>query len=73
MYRIWFSWVLWHINHYRLFNVKSFLYIYIKYIGFGLVGFYGILTIVGYLMPNPVYIYIYIYIYDLVWFDFTAY
>ena len=24
---------------------------------FGLVGFYGIWTIVGYLMPNPVYIY----------------
>ena len=30
-------------------------YIYIKYIGFGLVGFYGILTVVGYLMPNPFY------------------
>ena len=28
---------------------------------FGLVGFYGILTIVGYLMSNPLYIYIYIY------------
>ena len=26
-----------------------------------LVGFYGISTIVGYLMPNPLYIYIYIY------------
>ena len=26
-----------------------------KYIGFGLVGFYGISTIVGYLMPNPLY------------------
>ena len=30
------------------------LYIYIKYIGFGWVGFYGISTIVGYLIPNPV-------------------
>ena len=30
------------------------LYIYIKYIGFGLVGFYVISTIVGYSMPNPV-------------------
>ena len=31
-----------------------------------LFGFYGISTIVGYLMPNPVYTYIYIYnIYDL--------
>ena len=26
------SWVLWHINHCRLFNAKSGLYIYIKYI-----------------------------------------
>ena len=23
---IWFLWVLWHINHCRLFNAKSFLY-----------------------------------------------
>ena len=23
--------VLWHINHYRLFNAKSFLYMYNKY------------------------------------------
>ena len=30
------------------FNAKSSLYIYIKYIWFGLVGFYGISTIVGY-------------------------
>ena len=30
---------LWHINHCRLFNANSFLYIYIKYIWFGLVGF----------------------------------
>ena len=28
---IWFYWVLWHINHYRLFNAKSSLHIYIKY------------------------------------------
>ena len=62
---IWFSWVLWHINHCRLFNAKSFLYIYIKYIRFGLVGFYDISTIVGYLMPNPLYTYI-LNIYDLV-------
>ena len=32
-------------NHCRLFNAKSSLYIYIKYIGLGLVGFYGISTI----------------------------
>ena len=56
--KIWFGWVLWHINNCRLFNAKSSLYIYIKYIGFGLVGFYGISTIVGYLMPNPLYTYI---------------
>ena len=83
---IWFAWVLWHINHGRLFNAKSSLYIYIKYvlfgwvlrdinhlrlfntksslyisikyIGFGLVGFYGISTIVDYLMLNLVYTYI---------------
>ena len=52
----WFGRVLWDINHCRLLNAKSSLYIYIKYIGFGLV--YGISTIVGYLMPNPLYTYI---------------
>ena len=26
------GWVLWHVNHCRLFNAKSFLYIYIEYI-----------------------------------------
>ena len=36
--------------------------VYIKYIGFGLVGSYGISTIVGNLMSNLIYIYIYIYI-----------
>ena len=34
---------------------------------FGLVGFYGISTIVGYSMPKPLYKYI-LNIYDLVWF-----
>ena len=60
-----FGLVLWHINYCRLFNTKSSLYIYIeyigfnaKYIGFGLIGFYGISTIVGYLMPNHLYAYI---------------
>ena len=38
---------------------KSFLYIYIKYIGFGWVWFYGISTIVGYLMAKS-FLYIYI-------------
>ena len=48
---------------------QIYIYIYIKYIGFGLVGFYGISTIVGYLMPNPHYTYI-LNKYDLVWFWF---
>ena len=39
---------------------------------FGYVWFYGISTIVGYLMPNPFYTYI-LNIYDLVWFGFMAY
>ena len=50
--------ILWHINHCWLFNAKSSLYIYVKYIWFGLVRFYGISTIAGYLMPNPLYTYI---------------
>ena len=55
---IWFGWVFWHINHCRLFNTKSSLYIYINYTGFGLVGFFGISTIVGYLVPITVNTYI---------------
>ena len=55
---IWFGRVFWHINHCRLFDARSFIYIYIKYIGIGLVSFYGMSTILGYLMPNPVYTYI---------------
>ena len=31
---VWFGWGLWHINPCRLFNAKSSLYIYIKYIWF---------------------------------------
>ena len=69
---IWFGWVLWYINNCRLFNAKSSLYIYIKYIRFDLVGFYVISTIAGYLMPNPLYTYI-SNIYDLVWLGFMAY
>ena len=69
---IWFGCVSCHINPCRLFNAKSSLYIYIIYIGLGLVGFYGISNILGYLMPNPLYTYI-VNIYDLVWFGFRAY
>ena len=67
-----FCLVLWHINHCRLFDAKSSLYIYTKYIWFGLVGFYGISTIIGHLMPNPFYTYM-LKIYDLVWLGFMAY
>ena len=49
---IWFGWVLWHINYCRSFNAKSSLYVYIKCICFGLVGFYGISTVVVYSKPN---------------------
>ena len=38
---------------------------------FGLVWFYGISTIVGYSMPNPLYTYL-VKIYDLVGFDFMS-
>ena len=72
IYMIWLGWVLWHINHCRLFNAESSLYTYIKYTWFGWVGFYGISTIVDYLMPNPLYTYI-SNIYDLVWLGFMAY
>ena len=51
--------------------LNPFSYIYIIYI-YDLVGFYGISTIVGYLMPNPLYTYI-LYIYDLIWLGFMAY
>ena len=56
-----FCLVSWHINHSWLFNANP-LYTnilkYIKYILFGFIGFYGMSTIVGYLMPNPLYTYI---------------
>ena len=48
------------------------LYIYIKYICFGLVWFDGISPIVGYLMPNPLYTYIFN-IYDYVWLGLMVY
>ena len=57
---IWVCWVLWHINHCRLFNAKSSLYIYTKYMGFGWVRFYGISTIVGYFK----YIFFYFHIFN---------
>ena len=70
----WFRWVPWHINHCRLFNAKSSLYLYIYQIYMIWFSFFfsGKSTIVGYLMPNPIYSYI-LNIYDLVWSGFMAY
>ena len=59
---------------YQPFNAKSSLYIYIKYIGFGLIGFYGISTIVGYLMLNHLYTHTHIYIYiKYIWFSLIGF
>ena len=55
---VWFGLASRHIKQCRLFNAKSSSYVYIRFIGFGLVGFYGIKTIVGNLMPNSLYTYI---------------
>ena len=52
----------------RLFNALSPLYIYVKYIWFGLVGFYGISNIVGYLMLNPLHTYVEYIGFNLDWF-----
>ena len=52
--KVLFGCFVWNINPCWLFSTKSCLYIYIKYIWFGLVEFYGMSTIVGYFMPNPV-------------------
>ena len=60
---VYFGWLLWQINLCRLFNAKSSLFLYIK----SLVWFYGISTIEGYLIANPLYTYI-LNIYYLVWF-----
>ena len=72
IYMISFGWLLWYIDHCWLFNAKSSLYIYIKYIWFALLWFYGISTIVGYLMLNPLYLYI-LNLYDLILLGFIAY
>ena len=55
-----FGWVLLDPNivGYLMPNL-FYTYIYIIYIRFCLVGFYGMSIIVGYLMPNPFYTYMY--------------
>ena len=51
------DWVLWYINHCRLFDTKSPSCIYIKYIWF-VVGFYCISAIGSILMQNLIDTYI---------------
>ena len=52
--------------------MPNHLHIYILYIYFGLVWFYGISTIVDYLKPNSLYTYI-LDTYHLIWLGFMAY
>ena len=47
IYMICFGCVLWHINHWKIFDAKFSLCICIKYIWFGLVELHGISTLVG--------------------------
>ena len=67
-----FGRVLWHINHCRLFNAKSSLYTYIKYMVWlgGIVWLINHCELVNVKSSLYIYIYIYIYIYDLVWFAY---
>ena len=51
-------WVCGSIKHCGLFNAEFSLHIYIEYMEFTFGKVYGISTIVGYLMPNPLYTYI---------------
>ena len=57
---------------YMYIYIYVYIYICIKCIRIGLVDFYGISTVVGYLMPDPVYTYI-SNINDLVGLGFMAY
>ena len=54
--------MIWFGRVYGIYTIVGYsmpypIYIYIKYIGFGLVGFYCISTIVYYLMSSKSYIY----------------
>ena len=69
---IWFSWfygISTIVGCLMPNPLYTYIYIYIEYIWFGLVGFYGISNIVGYLIRNPLYIYIYIYVYIYIIYD----
>ena len=53
---------------------KAYLYARVTWVGVDWVGFSGTSILVGYLMPNPLYIYVYtLNIYDLVRLGFMAY
>ena len=59
IFMIWFGSIHWHINRCRLFNAK-YSYKYYKYLWFGLLGFIGISTIIGYLVPFNIQYYKYL-------------
>ena len=58
--------------HERIYTFHSFKLFFSSSKMIGLVRFYGISIIVGYLMPNTLYTYT-LNIYDLVWLGFMAY
>ena len=68
---VWLGFMV-YSTHCWLFDAKSGSHIYIKYLWFGLVGFYGIPNIVFFFILNPLYTYI-LNIYDLVWLGFMTY
>ena len=45
---IWFGWLLWHINHCRLFNAKSSYTLILNIYNSVWLDFNGISTIIGY-------------------------
>ena len=67
---IWFSWLFWHRS--QCYLMLNSVYTYVLNICFGLGGFMGISTIIGFLMPNPLYTYI-SNKYDLAWLGFMAF
>ena len=65
---IWSGWVLWHINHCGLFNAKSSLYIYIKYIWFVWLGLWHINHCRLFNAKSSLYIYI-----KYIWFGLVGF
>ena len=64
---IWFALVLCHINHCMLFNAKSFCTYISNIYDLFWFGFYGISTIVCFLMPN-LFFFVQIYQIYMIWF-----